>query len=313
MMKGGGIMNTLETCDIPSPDGTEEICGKFTISEVLSPFTLHDIIKTDETYTLALWIRSELDGEVLVRGNVFKTSTEWTRYEITFKASDKDLKFYFNTQDTYYIYKPKLEFGTKATDWTESPDDISERVDAIQSVASAAENLANMASDRLDDAESLIQQLNNCIATLVTDSNGSSLMTQTANGGWTFSMANTENTINKMVELIAELETSLGSTDATIEVLEKNIDDIESSIEWVKVTTYEDEPCIALGETDSDFKLLITNTRIMFMEGSSVPAYLSNKTLHIQKAVVEELQQGGYVWKIRSNGNMGLIWKGVDS
>ena len=62
---------------------------------------------------------------------------------------------------------------------------------------------------------------------------------------------------------------------------------------------------------DSDFKLLITNTRIMFMEGSSTPAYITNKSLHITKAVVEEeLQQGEFVWKARSNGNLGLIWKG---
>lgn len=82
--------------------------------------------------------------------------------------------------------------------------------------------------------------------------------------------------------------------------------------EYVKIGTYEDEPCIELGERDSDFKLLITNTRILFMEGNSVPAYITNQSLHIKKAVIEEdLQQGGYVWKVRSNGNMGLIWKGV--
>lgn len=71
------------------------------------------------------------------------------------------------------------------------------------------------------------------------------------------------------------------------------------------------EPCIELGEGDSDFKLLITNTQIIFQEGTDVPAYISNQSLHIQKAVVDvELRQGGFVWNIRSNGNMGLLWKG---
>lgn len=84
--------------------------------------------------------------------------------------------------------------------------------------------------------------------------------------------------------------------------------------EYVKIGTYEGEPCIELGEKDSDFKLLITNTRIQFMEGTSVPAYINNQALHITKAVVEEeLQQGEFVWKVRNNGNMGLMWKGVDS
>ena len=81
--------------------------------------------------------------------------------------------------------------------------------------------------------------------------------------------------------------------------------------EYVHIGTYENEPCIELGESDSDFKLIITNTRILFMEGTAVPAYINNQSLHITKAVIEEeIQQGEFVWKVRQNGNMGLMWKG---
>ena len=84
--------------------------------------------------------------------------------------------------------------------------------------------------------------------------------------------------------------------------------------EYVHIGTYEDEPCIELGESDSEFKLRITNTRMIFTEGSKILAYFNNQSLHISKAVIEEeLQQGGFVWKVRSNGNMGLMWKGVIS
>ena len=92
------------------------------------------------------------------------------------------------------------------------------------------------------------------------------------------------------------------------------MDDLGILNDYVKIGTYEDEPCIELGESDSDFKLLITNTRIMFMEGSSVPAYINNQSLYIKKAVIEEeLEQGEFIWKARSNGNLGLIWKGASS
>lgn len=95
---------------------------------------------------------------------------------------------------------------------------------------------------------------------------------------------------------------------------QKSLADLGLIGEYVKIGTYEGEPCIELGELDSDFKLVITNTRIMFMEGTSVPAYISNQSLFIRKAVIEEeLQQGGFVWKVRSNGNMGLVWKGVNN
>lgn len=307
-------MNTLESYDTSSPTGADEICGKFTIEEVLSPFVLHNITTVGETYTLSLWIRSDAEGKVLIRGNTILTTTEWVRHEFTFTASAVNLNFYFNVAGTYYIYHPQLEYGTKATDWIEAPEDLTERVEKAKGIADAAELLAEATSSRVDNAESLILQINNLIANLVTDANGTSLMTQTADGGWTYSMAQTENTINEMVDLLADLEESLGATDATVEALAKNLTSVESSIEWVRITTYEDEPCIALGESDSDFKLLITNTRIIFLEGRSVPAYISNRTLHIKKAVIEEeLQQGDFVWKIRSNGNMGLIWKGASS
>jgi hypothetical protein len=81
--------------------------------------------------------------------------------------------------------------------------------------------------------------------------------------------------------------------------------------DYVHIGTYEGEPCIELGESDSNFKLIITNTRIMFMEDSDVPAYINNQSLNIKKAVIEEeLRQGNFVWRIRDNGNMGLVWKG---
>lgn len=84
--------------------------------------------------------------------------------------------------------------------------------------------------------------------------------------------------------------------------------------EYVHIGTYEGEPCIELGENDSEFKLRITNTRMMFTEGSNVLAYFNNQSFHVKKAVVEEeLQQGGFVWKARSNGNLGLVWKGGTS
>lgn len=90
-----------------------------------------------------------------------------------------------------------------------------------------------------------------------------------------------------------------------------NIADLGVIGEYVHIGTFEGEPCIELGEKDSDFKLIITNTRILFMEGSSTPAHITNESLHITKAVIEEeIQQGEFVWKVRQNGNMGLMWRG---
>lgn len=93
----------------------------------------------------------------------------------------------------------------------------------------------------------------------------------------------------------------------------QSLADIGSLGEYVRIGKYDNdgnlEPCIELGEADSDFKLVITNTRILFMEGTSKPAYITNQALHIDKAIVEdELQFGQFVWKKRENGNMGIVW-----
>ena len=110
------------------------------------------------------------------------------------------------------------------------------------------------------------------------------------------------------------LTDDLGSTSSAVNVLKQAVADLGEIAEYVKIGTYESEPCIELGESDSEFKMRITNTRILFMEGSNIVAHISNQSLHIKKAVIEEeLQQGGFVWKVRSNGNMGLVWKGVSS
>lgn len=199
----------------------------------------------------------------------------------------------------------KLERGNRKTDWTPAPEDMATNgdVDAVQLSVESAE-------ERITTAESVIQQLSDSIMMLVTDENGATLMTQT-DTGWTYNISQLQDVVNGTSESLDDLVNEVGDVNSTVGILQQAVDDLGVLAEYVKITTYEDEPCIELGENDSDFKLLITNTRILFMEGSSTPAYITNQSLHIEKAVVEEeLQQGGFVWKIRSNGNLGLMWKG---
>lgn len=181
-----------------------------------------------------------------------------------------------------------------------------EEVEHVESVAGTAQETAVY-------AESLIKQLADNISMLVTDGNGTSLMTQTEDG-WVFSTAELQNAVDSASESLDTIVNSLGDTNNTVQILQQAVDDLGVLTDYVAIGTYEDQPCIELGETDSDFKLRITNTQVVYTEGSSVLAYFTNQSMHINKAVIEEeLYQGGFVWKVRSNGNMGLVWKGVSS
>ena len=202
----------------------------------------------------------------------------------------------------------KVERGNKVTDWTPAPEDMATS-DELASVQSSAD----LTEERVATAETLIHQLSDSISMLVVDGNGQSLMTQT-DTGWTFSTSELQSAVNDISENLSALTTEIGDVNSTVDVLQQAVDDLGIIGEYVQIGTYEGEPCIELGESDSDFKLRITNTRMLFMEGTNVVAYISNQSLHIRKAVIEEeLQQGEFVWKARSNGNLGLIWKGVTS
>lgn len=106
----------------------------------------------------------------------------------------------------------------------------------------------------------------------------------------------------------------LGGNASTLEYavdnVEKNINYLAEKTEYISVGTDDDgNPYIELGKKDSDFKLRITNEKLEFHDGSSIPAYISHQKLMIKKAeVIDELQFGNFLWIKRSNGNMGLIW-----
>lgn len=230
--------------------------------------------------------------------------------QAVFGDASNYLKYYKDTDNNY-----KLAISASSIYLGSSDKDVGtmiEDVENAQSTADNAQSTADSNEERVTAAESAIQQLSDSISMLVTDGNGTSLMTQTENG-WTFSVANIQNAVDSASENIDTLNQELGDVNSTVNVLQQAVNDLGEIADYVEIKVYEGEPCIELGESDSDFKLMITNTRIMFKVGSDVPTYIHNKGLATENIEIEnELRQGGFVWKIRSNGNLGLIWKGVD-
>lgn len=221
-----------------------------------------------------------------------------------FGDSNNYLKYYKDTEGNYKlaVSAESILFGVNQ-----------KNIEDTDETASNAQYTANEVSTRVSTAESEIQQLANMIATLVTDGNGASLMTQTANG-WTFSIGDIINTLSKNTEDINNISGDVDNANSTIDSLKQAVNDLGVLADYVIITTYNGQPCIELGEGENSFKLRITNTQIQFADGTTIPAYLNNEKLYIEKAEVKnELQFGGFAWRIRSNGNVGLMWKGVNS
>ena len=259
--------------------------------------------------------------------NLTPSETEWQYFECVLShpnMNDGDpfaLLLPYVQNDTWFEIKAnslKFERGSNATAWCPALEELSTKYSTIeQNVNGLTSTVANHESTitetevQLSAAQTVINQLSDAVSMLVTDSSGSSLMTQTEDG-WTFSTAKMQSQLDDASTALDALVDQCGNTDAAVEVLQHAVSDLGVMADYIKIGTYEDEPCIELGEGDSNFKLLITNTRIMFMDGSDIPAYINNKSLYIKKAVIEEeLQQGGYSWVTRSNGHLSLVWKGV--
>lgn len=118
---------------------------------------------------------------------------------------------------------------------------------------------------------------------------------------------------------VAGLDERIKSSDGAIQNLNASVNTLLGPAAYIREGTVKDTdgselPCLELGAKDSVFKVRITNKEIQFIDGQSIPAYISNQKLVIGKADVDnELQFGNFVWKERENGNMGLVWEGVNS
>ena len=200
------------------------------------------------------------------------------------------------------------------TDLQDIADMLTKAETSIKQTADSIELTAKKVTEtdeRVTVAESSIKQLADSISMLVTDESGSSLMEQTAEG-WTFSTKKIQDSVNNISNNLDTLTKEQGSTSATIDALEQAIKDIEDKAGFVRITNYENEPCVELGKPENDYSLMITNTRILFRVGSNTPTRINADGMVTENIEVEnEFRQGGFI-QIAYNG-WGLLWKGSES
>ena len=326
-------MNTLEAYEIDTPFGDIGECSKFTIEDVLTPFTLRNVMTNGDQYTISLWVKTIIEDEpqtvntdggeevedpevdvnmsLLIRGANMPVSNKWTYYKHTFPTFSTDFKIYFNNVGTYYIYHPQLERGSVATDWNESPLDVAARLAAAKDAADKANA----------GVEELYIKLEDSIQMVVQAINSGTLLEQTENG-WNFVGGGTTDQLLALSKALGELDTS---TNTAINQLKQTISANDKLSSYVRIDETGEEPVIKMGTyiRDADtgegsfgkFSLQITPTAIEFLEDGEPIAWLSNQELHIRKAVIEEeMTLGGFVFKQHGNRkNVGFLWKGVTS
>ena len=290
----------------------------------IATYQMVENMKSSTKYTCTIWgnLASEkTDFSISLNGNIqlgqLKKESDGV-YSLTFDgiqdASDSSLIYVYanpsSYQNTSTINKIKLSYGNTRTDWSPAVEEKLSTEDFNEVI-----NGDNGIIDQIENSKSEITQLSNSISTLVKDENGSSLMTQTPDG-WEFNIGGINKKLSDASKDIANNKTAIENTDKYVDIIQKQQEAIENKTAVINFTTLNGQPAILLGQTNNSFKLRITNTSIDFLDGSTVVAYISNKVLYIEKAIVKnEIQIGegaGFVFKRRTNGNMGIRFaKGV--
>lgn len=98
-----------------------------------------------------------------------------------------------------------------------------------------------------------------------------------------------------------------------------SLDDVKHLTDHVKIGTHEDAetgeitPCVELSESDSDFKMRLTNKKAVFMDGVNDSTSIDSDGIETENLRVKnDIRHYDYVWRRRSNGNLGLMWLEVD-
>lgn len=212
-----------------------------------------------------------------------------------------------------YIACPKLEYGSKGSDWSPAPEDIDADIDQVNAAVNEAHNIASNASTLANTAYTMINSLNGSITNFVSGGGKYVRMDQSAEGSMQLNMGELSSALDDMIK---RLENTLDETEAA-----KLKSDIKSAMETIngrtKYITADDKgpggsPRIVLGDTSSPFKVEITNQSINFLQNGEVIAYANGTAFfNLRTVVQQDVQIGlgpGFIWKTRESGNMGLTW-----
>lgn len=230
---------------------------------------------------------------------------EWYRVEyktiIPEQAADgivvgSYIQFYNSNADVaasvaFRMKNVKLEYGNKATDWTPAPEDMATNDDVSQT-NNAVSELSDALDVTKDDLATLEEAQSNFVTTETFTTTTSSLE-QTAGSieaKFSTQISELQNGLEKEVEERTALITASYDVDDNVVGLKLGVSTNELSAEFTNEA------------------LTFNRNKIPVVTLSAEKEMLDIRSVEIEK----ELQLGGFQWRSRDNGNMGLVWIGGD-
>lgn len=187
----------------------------------------------------------------------------------------------------------KLEKGNKATDWSPAPEDMA-------------------TADSLSDVNNNLTDVTNGLQSDINSTNKN--------------LQDIQNSQNEVYEIVSQNKSQISSLTQRAEGFTMDFKTVNETVKQInnQFVTERDERYkyikfidgeIWLGKEvpigEDDFKLVIKNDRISFLQNKTEVAYMSNNKLYVTDIhVTSSLQLGKFVLSSRANGNVGLRWIG---
>ena len=231
-----------------------------------------------------------------VIGNITVSSNTWEKYTLSFKNTYATYPFMFTlltrqNTSTIYVKKIKLEEGNKSTAWTPAPEDMA-------------------TADSLSDVNNSLTDVTNGLQSDINSTNKN--------------LQDIQNNQNEVYEIVSQNKSQISSLTQRAEGFTMDFKTVDETVKQInnQFVTERDERYkyikfidgeIWLGKEvpigEDDFKLVIKNDRISFLQNKVEVAYMSNNKLYVTDIhVTNSLQLGRFIFSARSNGNVGIRW-----
>ena len=186
----------------------------------------------------------------------------------------------------------KLEKGNKATDWTPAPEDTDQAIDAaIQTSAEQVQAAINVGK------ESILSEVSKKYYTIDEATGLAELVSDN-----TLAITQTED------RLLLKFDGYVRD-----EVYDEAMGTVTDQISVINNYISFDNGDIILGEDGNPVSLKIENDRMAFLDNNTEVMYIDNNLLNIQNAVIRQsLSIGNYEFRPRDNGNMTLVFIGIN-
>lgn len=141
-----------------SPYGVQSDMAQITISGGQDTLSLATIEETKK-HILHFWVKGGKNTTLGIYKNndiliSFDITTAWSENSVTFDANANDvISMQFGASGSYWVWHPKLEVGTKATDFSES------QVDLKTAIVQTSNSISLLAEKTIGDGEGSLKSL----------------------------------------------------------------------------------------------------------------------------------------------------------